>query len=75
MKTREIVKSAQKKLAACLLDLAIIRDNVEVIGDDTDYDTIDLSMHLDEGLVRLGFVLADFTSWLNEDEIPEDRKS
>lgn len=75
METREIVKSAQKKLAACLLDLAIIRDNVEVIGDDTDYDTIDLSMHLDEGLVRLGFVLADFTSWLNEDEIPEDRKS
>lgn len=75
METREIVKSAQKKLAACLLDLAIIRDNVEVIDDDTDYDTIDLSMHLDEGLVRLGFVLADFTSWLNEDEIPEDRKS
>ena len=75
MKTREIVKSAQKKLAACLLDLAIIRDNVEVISDDTDYDTIELSMHLDEGLVRLGFVLADFTSWLNEDELPEDRKS
>jgi len=74
MTTLEIVKEAHKKLAVCMLDLATIRDNVEVIGDDTDYDTIELSMHLDEGLVRLGFVLADFVSWLNYDEIPEDRK-
>lgn len=66
------IEDSRKRLAKCLNLLEAIHDDLEYVFEQKPEWNPEIKWQIEEGVVKLGFALATFTDWYDDEE-PEEQ--